>query len=168
MIWHKNSSDIADPLWGESTTHKASNNLWCFLCSWHEQAVEQTVQVLVIWVTLTLIWPWWFMIAMRQASVGSHDTLISWAWFNIKMSSYQYRKSHCGEKMVIRSSYLHNGISYTGKMASLYWISLLYLSVLFAIIDPIIFITQKQWVFCCPSWSLYLDMVASNHDAERI
>ena len=43
-------------------------------------------------------------------------------WFNIKMSSYQYRKSHCGDKMVIRSSYLHNGISYTGKMTSLYWI----------------------------------------------
>ena len=33
-------------------------------------------------------------------------------WFNIKMSSYQYGKSHCGDKMVIRSSYLHNGISY--------------------------------------------------------
>ena len=38
------------------------------------------------------------------------------AWFNIKMSSYQYRKSHCGDKAVVRSSYLHNGISYTGKM----------------------------------------------------
>ena len=37
--------------------------------------------------------------------------------------SYQYRKSHCGDKTVVRSSYLHNGISYTGKMASLYWIS---------------------------------------------
>ena len=33
-------------------------------------------------------------------------------WFNIKMSSYQYRKSHCGDKTVVRSSYLHNGISY--------------------------------------------------------
>ena len=42
-------------------------------------------------------------------------------WFNIKMSSYQYRKSHCGDKTVVRSSYLHNGISYTGKMTSLYW-----------------------------------------------
>ena len=38
--------------------------------------------------------------------------------FNIKMSSYQYRKSHCGEKTVVRSSYLHNGISCTGKMTS--------------------------------------------------
>ena len=42
-------------------------------------------------------------------------------WFNIKMSSYQYRKSHCGDKTVVRSSYLHNAVSYTGKMISLYW-----------------------------------------------
>ena len=48
-------------------------------------------------------------------------------WFNIKMTSYQYRKSHCGDKAVVRSSYLHNGISYTGKMSSLYWIGALML-----------------------------------------
>ena len=41
---------------------------------------------------------------------------------NIKMSSYQYRKSHCGDKTILRPSYLHNGISYTGKTTSLYWI----------------------------------------------
>ena len=39
----------------------------------------------------------------------------------IKMSSYQYRKSLCGDK-VVRSSYLHIVISFTGKMSSLYWI----------------------------------------------
>ena len=39
-------------------------------------------------------------------------------WLNLNMSSYQYRKSHCGDKTVVRPSYLHNGISYTGKMAS--------------------------------------------------
>ena len=39
------------------------------------------------------------------------------------MPSYQYRKSHCGDKTVVRSSYLHNGMSYTGKMAYFYWIS---------------------------------------------
>ena len=44
-------------------------------------------------------------------------------WINIKMSSYQYRKSHCGDKTILRPSYLHNGISYTGKMTSLYWFS---------------------------------------------
>ena len=42
--------------------------------------------------------------------------------FNIKMSSYRYRKSHCGDKTVVRSSYLYNEISYTGKMTSFYWI----------------------------------------------
>ena len=42
-------------------------------------------------------------------------------WFNIKMSSYQYRNSHCGDKTILRPAYLHNWISYTGK-TSLYWI----------------------------------------------
>ena len=42
--------------------------------------------------------------------------------FNIKMLSHQYRKSHCGDKTVLRLSYLHKGISYTGKKTSLYWI----------------------------------------------
>ena len=32
----------------------------------------------------------------------------SGGWFNIKMASYQYRKSHCGEKTILRPSYLHN------------------------------------------------------------
>ena len=42
------------------------------------------------------------------------------------MSSYQYRISHCGDKTILRPSYLHNGISYAGKVTSLYWISPLY------------------------------------------
>ena len=45
--------------------------------------------------------------------------------FNIKMTSYQYRKSHCEDKTILRPSYLHNGISYTGKITSLYWIKAL-------------------------------------------
>ena len=32
--------------------------------------------------------------------------------YNVKMVSYQYRKSHCGDKTIIRSSYLHYGVSY--------------------------------------------------------
>ena len=40
--------------------------------------------------------------------------------FNIKMSSYQCRKSHSGDETILRPSYLHNGISYTGKTTSLY------------------------------------------------
>ena len=41
------------------------------------------------------------------------------------MSSYQYRKSHCGNKTILRPSYLHNGISYTNKMTYFYWIGAL-------------------------------------------
>ena len=37
-------------------------------------------------------------------------------WFNIMVTSYQYRKSHCGDKMIFWLSYLHNGISHTGKI----------------------------------------------------
>ena len=44
--------------------------------------------------------------------------------FNIKMTSAQYRKSHCGDETILRPSFLHNGISYTGKTTSLYWIRL--------------------------------------------
>ena len=36
------------------------------------------------------------------------------------MLSYQYRESHCGDKMAIRLFYLHNGIASIGKI-SLYW-----------------------------------------------
>ena len=31
-------------------------------------------------------------------------------------------KSHLGDKTILRSSYLHNGISYTGEAIYLYWI----------------------------------------------
>ena len=41
--------------------------------------------------------------------------------FNIKMTFYEYRKSHCGDETVVRSSYLNNGITYTDKMTFLYW-----------------------------------------------
>ena len=47
------------------------------------------------------------------------------------MPSYQYRKSHCEDKTILRPSYLHNGISYTGKTASLYWIGALNISITF-------------------------------------
>ena len=46
----------------------------------------------------------------------------------IKMSSYQYRKSHCGDKTILRPCYLYNGIYYTGKMSSLYWIGAQYIA----------------------------------------
>ena len=42
--------------------------------------------------------------------------------FNIKMTSYLYRKSHCGDNTILPPSYLHNWISFTGKTTSLYLI----------------------------------------------
>ena len=59
---------------------------------------------------------------VRQKRDGIPPPMNAGPWFNIKMSSYQYRKSHYGDKTILRPSYLHNGISYTGKTASLYWI----------------------------------------------
>ena len=61
-----------------------------------------------------------FSINFRQWSPGPR--------FNIKMTSYWYRKSHCGDKTILRPSYLHNGISYTGKSTSLYWFGALWFS----------------------------------------
>ena len=54
----------------------------------------------------------------KLTTVGSDNGLSPGPRFNIEMSSYQYRKFHCGDKTVVRSSYIHNGFSYTGKMTS--------------------------------------------------
>ena len=76
------------------------------------KCVYKNIQIVnyISWNFRHYVWPrfWWFPPG---------------PWFNIKMSSYQYRKSHCGDKTVVRSSYLHNGISYTDKIVSFYWIS---------------------------------------------
>ena len=72
-----------------------------------------------------------FTISFRVASMGleqcANDVIMTdignWVLIQYKMSSYQYRKSRCGDKTVERSSYIHNGISYTYKMVSLYWIN---------------------------------------------
>ena len=101
------------PLGGESTGHwwipltKASDvELWCFLWYAPEQTAEQTIETLVIGDEIMLIM----------------TSLCGEGWFNIKMPSYQYRISHCVDKMILRLSYLHNGIFFTGCMTFLYWI----------------------------------------------
>ena len=70
------------------------------------------------------------IIAIQQVinslGLGYHVNMGSGPWLNIKMSSYQCKKSHCGDKTILWLSYLHNGIFYTGKMTSLYWISPLF------------------------------------------
>ena len=59
---------------------------------------------------------------IKFGNIKFHKFMKPGPWLNIKMTSYQYRKSHCGDKTILRQSYLHNGISYTGKTTSLYWI----------------------------------------------
>ena len=88
-------------------------------------------------------------------------------WFNINMSSYQYRKSHCRDKTVVRSSYLHNGISYTGKMSSLYWIRALEsVSLLLCIYSPLsaetwaLFQYQQPWYWIQLSAIITLSNIA--------
>ena len=81
--------------------------------------------------------------AQWKAVTRTNDDPVCWQiypgpWFNIKMTSYQYRKSHCGDKTVVRSSYLHNGISYTGTMTCFYWISPQIAKTLWLDMDPTI------------------------------
>ena len=75
---------------------------------------------------------YWWLTSVFFVSRDIHDVFASCVQvarvyttggrLNIKIPSYQYRKSHFGDKTILRPSYLHNGISYTGKMTSLYWI----------------------------------------------
>ena len=105
---------ITGSLWGESTSYPSSNvkrasTSWCHVI-----------------IDIKKIWRWQknYKIPFRNPMKipKPFPGLDSGGWFNIKMSSYEYRKSHCGDKTVIRSSYLHNGNSFTGKITSLYWI----------------------------------------------
>ena len=66
------------------------------------------------WFHDTVIMIWWNRSCKVWKSSGP--------WFDIKMSSHQYRKSHYGDKTILRPSYLHHAISNAGKMSSLYWI----------------------------------------------
>ena len=78
----------------------------------------------------------------------------------IKISSYQYSKSHCGDETILRPSYLHNGISYTGKMTSLYWISPL-MSCQAAIAYRYLYLHSKQPLdqVIVAQWCHIIDMV---------
>ena len=77
--------------------------------------LEQDLQL--IWITWTSL----SAIQERPLNLITHSLTRAGPQFSIKISSYQYRKSHCGDKTVVGSSYLHNRISYAGK-TSLYWI----------------------------------------------
>ena len=113
MLWHGNAFHITGPLWGKSINDrriphsKASNvdfDIW-FVVNMNKLLNKHSSF-------------WWFemMLMWRHSNVvaGTHpDRCRAEPQFNINISSYQYRKSHCGDKTVVRWSYLHNGISYT-------------------------------------------------------
>ena len=65
------------------------------------------------------------LVVKRHSCFYNHISQRPGPRFNIKMSSYLYRKSHFGVKTILRPSYLRNGISYTGKTTSLYCIRVL-------------------------------------------
>ena len=79
---------------------------------------------------LSPCWPFCFRdsAVFRTASECKTVRMRPGGRFNMKMTSYQYRKSHCGDKTFLLPSYLHSGISYNGKMTSLYWIRALSIS----------------------------------------
>ena len=64
--------------------------------------------------------------------------------FNKKMSSYLYRKSHCGNKTVVRSSYYHNGDSHTIDSGSVGQSAVLARSIARSI--ALIEITSLYWI----------------------
>ena len=87
-------------------------------------------------------------------------------WFNIKMSSYQYRKSHFGDKTVVRSSYLHSGISYTGKITSVYWFS-----PLGVILHDVRVTLSRTWVLWCLKTLVhqpFVQQIAQSNNKENI
>ena len=123
VCWIANSFFMGTVKAGKLHTVFHKNTDICLQRNVHHRNVPRGIRVSV-----------WILINYYANNVVHNDThgmeciplsaslTLSGPRFNIKMSSYQYRKSHCGDKTVVRSSYLHNGISYTGKMSSLYWI----------------------------------------------
>ena len=58
----------------------------------------------------------WFDKTWRISETSTHYGMVRphgvrdpGGWINIKMPSYQYMKSHYGDKTILRPSYLHNG-----------------------------------------------------------
>ena len=81
----------------------------CFVVLWYAKEWWREIAKREAWWVFTLYMSW----PVRGGRPYLSWQLPSWstgARFNIKMPSYQYRKSHCGDKTAVRSSYLHNGI----------------------------------------------------------
>ena len=89
---------------------------------WHRLAINPTRKCRMDVYSISIRWS---MLSGSDLSLMHSPYYGCWGpggHLNIKMPSYQHRKSHCGDKTMLRPFYLRNGISYTGKMTSLYWI----------------------------------------------
>ena len=117
-------------------SQRASGLLY-FLWYQPKETVEQTVDLLMIWEGMMFMWCQCHgasMCNIHPCSSGLHHCYqcndISMGLsvsFRCQMARalIQYKDdilslSHCGNKTAIRSSYLHNGISYADKIWSLY------------------------------------------------
>ena len=98
------------------------------------------------------------MLPNEECRGGSLKLMEAWALIQYKYVILQYRKSHCGDKTVVRSSYVHNGISYTGKMTSLYWISPL---------EPLCRILHRSMYVNCGQIKIYHDEKTVVHLANK-
>ena len=112
--WLQRIQLVSDPGMHHGTC--VTHVLWCMSESLTRGGGEKVPGIIGACATRTFV----YLVKRSMLCASCHSEPGS--LFNIKMSSYQYRKSHCGDKTVVRSSYLHNGISYTGKMTSLWWI----------------------------------------------
>ena len=110
---------------------------------------------------------WFIFIAAWSFAYIIQETLGIW-------TLTQYRKFHCRDKKIVRSSYLHNGISYTGKMTSLYWIRALqpgsvstgYFQVYGR--DQVLYVNDRNpyisqtTIVCCNTPMVYFDLAFLN------
>ena len=95
-----------------------------------------------IWIDLTSL----VSMIKWEGTSKAHSTIATRGLNQYKDAILQYRKSHCGDKTILRPSYLHNGIPYTGKTTSLYWIG--------AQRDMLIWTLFINWIFP-ETWNIF-------------
>ena len=101
----------------------------------------------------------WCLFPSLLRNSGNKHQFVTRLHTLFSMSSYQYKKSHCGDKTILRPSYLHNGISYTGKMTSSYWPR--GLSQKFHIFFDILFANREQQAEHASGLPLYMSPVTA-------
>ena len=123
---------VTGPLWGKSNGHRwippqmsATPSFDVFLDLRLNKRLSKQSRCRWFETPPCSLWRHCNVTAQRHCSHNITNKMImiaSGTRFNIKMTSYQYGKSQCGDKTILRPSYLYNGISYIGKTTPLYWI----------------------------------------------